>query len=603
MRVLKPGSLHEDELCRVAPHPELAARMREELAKLQGTASPLMRSRLALKRTPRVGLDDGLIVPGNLLPLGSPPEVARNVAADRAPLRGDVRAIVVLVDFPDAPMAQNRQHFQDLFFSTGVVGTGSVREFYTEASHGLVTLTGEVVGPFRMPHPVTYYANGDSGMGAASPNARDMARDAAVAANPTVDFGQYDNDGNGFVDAFVVVHAGPGAEVTGDVNQIWSHKWVLSGNPYDADGTKIYAYLTVPEDSRTGVCAHELGHLLFGWPDLYDTDYSSEGIGNWCLMAGGSWNGGGNTPAHPSAWCKANQGWVSIVSPTTNQQTSIADVKSGFQVYRLWKDGAQGSEYFLLENRQRTQFDAQLPGDGLLIFHVDETIASNSDENHPKIALLQADGHRDLEHNANRGDAGDTYPGSSGNTTLNSASNPSSKSYGNAVSVTQIGASGATMSARIAVKCVTKKREKLEKLEKTEKIEKHEKAEKLEKEFIKERKEIFEKTHLDKRPEKPLIDKSSAFDKNVATEKPFDKPADHGGFGEGAAGASDLAARVSALEEAVGRLHPFIDSSLRPDLSKGALSEEGDADAEAVRAEMLQGTVHAKRHWDKTYSR
>ena len=41
------------------------------------------------------------------------------------------------------------------------------------------------------------------------------------------------------------------------------------------DGTKIFAYLTIPEDAKLGVCAHELGHLLFGWPDLYDTDDTS----------------------------------------------------------------------------------------------------------------------------------------------------------------------------------------------------------------------------------------------------------------------------------------------------------------------------------------
>ena len=67
---------------------------------------------------------------------------------------------------------------------------------------------------------------------------------------------------------------------------------------------------------------------MFGFPDLYDTDGSSEGIGNWCLMAGGSWGAGGDTPTHPSAWCKANQGWVSVDNRTTNAIVNIPDVKS-----------------------------------------------------------------------------------------------------------------------------------------------------------------------------------------------------------------------------------------------------------------------------------
>ena len=37
-------------------------------------------------------------------------------------------------------------HFEELFFSTGQVATGSVREYYTEATNGLVTIAGQVVG-------------------------------------------------------------------------------------------------------------------------------------------------------------------------------------------------------------------------------------------------------------------------------------------------------------------------------------------------------------------------------------------------------------------------------------------------------------------------
>ena len=76
-------------------------------------------------------------------------------------------------------------------------------------------------------------------------------------------------------------------------------------SPQVRDGVTINRYFMAPEDGRVGVMAHELGHLLMGWPDLYDTDYTSAGTGGWDLMAGGSWNGGGvYGPAHPTCWCK-----------------------------------------------------------------------------------------------------------------------------------------------------------------------------------------------------------------------------------------------------------------------------------------------------------
>lgn len=444
-----------DGLCMIPPSPALRTKLQAQLEELAATA-PALAPMLKVSHPRAPGLNDGLILPGDYFPLGTPLERVRNAAGERAPLRGPVRVVVVLVDFPDQSMAKGhtRKHFQDLFFSTGVIPTGSVKEFYTEVTRGQIDITGEVVGPYRLPRKLSEYANGKSGMGSSAPNARTMARDAAELANKDVNFAPYDNDGNGFVDAFIVLHAGRGAEETGNPGDIWSHKWVLAGGEYNADGTRIYGYLTVPEDAKIGVCCHELGHLLFGWPDLYDTDNSSEGLGNWCLMAGGSWNGDGDVPSHPSAWCKAQQGWVEVVNQTTNAQVGIADVKDGHAVYRLWKQGAAGKEYFLVENRQRRNFDRMLPGEGLLVYHVDESVDSNADERHPMVALLQADGVDDLGHAKNRGDAGDPYPGTSSNASLTVSTTPNTKGYNGVptnVSITGIGASAPVMLVNVAV--------------------------------------------------------------------------------------------------------------------------------------------------------
>jgi immune inhibitor A len=619
---------HQDDLCRVAPSPGLQekitatlermnlkapapAEAMEDAASVRGARKggakraakkaarkaagggaeieQLVTNLIRLRQRTPPGLNDGLIVPGDEFPVGTPLRVVRSAALERAPLTGTVRVIVVLVNFSDKNMTKTKQHFENLFFSTGVVATGSVKEYFKEASGGTISLEGQVVGPFKLGGTMAHYAHGDSGTGAAEPNARTMAREAAIAANPTVNYGPFDNDGNGFVDAFVVIHAGPGAEQSGNVNHIWSHKWVLSGGALNADGTKIFAYLTVPEDARLGVCAHELGHLLFGWPDLYDTDGSSEGIGNWCLMAGGSWNGAvaGDTPAHPSAWCKVNQGWASAIVQTTNAVASIPDVKTSKKVHRLWKNGAGGSEYFLVENRQKTKFDKFIPGSGLLIWHVDESVSSNSNEAHPKVALEQADGLKQLEAGVNRGDGGDCYPGTKNNKTFNKSSNPNSKSYAGVdtcVAVTNISAAAATMTATLTVKCpVVKSLAKDISDTKNFAKESIEKSQQIDKMFDKK---------IEKNPEKPVTDKSTGFDKNPVEGKGIaEKLTDGGGgFPGGFPGGIFGTSRGGG-----GGAEPFIGGEMRPDLSEGALA--GEEDAQSGEQPQI-GSPQGKRMFD-----
>ncbi len=410
--------------CPIAASPQARARLSEAAAGLRGSPGFAARFARCARPTP-LGMDDGLVRPpprGHLL--GE--RLLRRVARSRTPRQGPVRVLVVLVDFPDRcfEARHGASHYRRLFFG----GQDSVRSYFHEASGARVDIVGEVYGPLLLPHGAAHYANNSSGVDTAGPNAQAMARDAARLLAGLCDLGTFDNQGLGYVDAFVVVHAGRGAEETLELGDVWSHKWVLP-EPHRADGTKVWAYATVPEDARLGVCCHEIGHLLFGWPDLHDGGGFAEGVGRWCLMGTGSWNGGGDTPAHPSAWCKAQQGWVDLWTPVHNDPIDIQPVATHFGVYRLWREGRIGPEHFLVEHRRRVGFDRELPGEGLLLWHIDESVSTPWGGDRPFVALVQADGRGDLEAGVNGGDASDPFPGGARVTHVDGRTTPDTRAW------------------------------------------------------------------------------------------------------------------------------------------------------------------------------
>lgn len=335
----------------------------------------------------------------------------------KAPVAGTKLALVLLVDFSDKPHIYTVNQIQNLLFSTG---SNSLTGYYQEASYGQFTLTGEIHGWFRAPQTYSYYVGDSFGIYKPYPhNSQKLVEDVVAMVDDTFNFSQFDENGDGFVDNLFIVHAGPGAEETQLRTDMWSHKWQLSDGqtPYQTnDDVKVDVYTVEPERFEDGnlitigVFAHEFGHTL-GLPDLYDTDYSSSGLGWFCLMAGGSWARigtsaePGSSPVHPCAWAKYALGWLNPDalergSLETEISATIPAAARTAKGYRLlanpngvdWTAQHTGvGEYFLVENRYRSGFDQGLPGSGLLILHVDESQAGNSDETHPLVGIIQAD--------------------------------------------------------------------------------------------------------------------------------------------------------------------------------------------------------------------
>lgn len=381
-------------------------------------------------------------------------EVAR---VYRNPVKGTAKALVIMMDFTDVHFdpLHDQTYWQHMLFDTS--NPWSLASYYREASNGQFSVTGTIIGPVQSDHPMDYYgADSATGLDDANGSIGEMIREAVQKADGLVNFRDFDqtdladvdhdgitNEADGTVDHIILIHAGPGQEGGGGTyvtNAIWSHRGYVY--PVETvDGVRVSGYTTEPDDGEMGVFAHEFGHDI-GLPDLYDVAQLTEGVGEWDLMGTGSWSyvwpdAPGTRPAMLGAWARSKLGWLTPTTVTADSTGLVVPASVYAPVaYRLDVPGENPNEYYLLENRQLAGFDAGLPGHGLLIWHIDDSIATpdNTDNSsrvvHPRVYLAQADGNRDLELTPNnRGDGGDPFPGTSGNSEFSDLTDPNARAY------------------------------------------------------------------------------------------------------------------------------------------------------------------------------
>lgn len=347
----------------------------------------------------------------------------------------DFKVLVLLVDFPDKPFRESPAYFDDLFFAD----TGKTfKTYYGKESYGAFNAvsTDRPSRLFHASHPYSYYTNSNYGFGAFPTNAQGLALEIAQLADPVIDFSQYDNDGDGFVDGFVLIHAGSGAELTGSVNDIWSHQWSFPA--LTVDGKTITDYCTAPEywtDTRQmqiGVIVHEAGHLYFNQLDEYGTCGTWQGLGRHCCMATGSYNGRTGLGDQPAPFCAPSKVRAGFATPVPIDTPGYYAVPMG-KVLRY----GTATENIYVEQAQRVDFDQ--PGSGLRFIHGKATSAGMCYRWYPPLnadvdgwglyQIIQADGLYEMEKNLSSGDAEDYWPGLLGKTVLDSTTSPTSNWY------------------------------------------------------------------------------------------------------------------------------------------------------------------------------
>ncbi|HSU52922.1 MAG TPA: M6 family metalloprotease domain-containing protein, partial [Candidatus Dormibacteraeota bacterium] len=339
--------------------------------------------------------------------------------------------LTVLIDFDNDPATVPQAEIVNFCNGdnyTGFGNNGSVKKYYLDNSNGALTYSNVVTVYIRVPnslHPKSWYNDTSQDCGI---QGNLLVRDALTilkglpnyASQILPTFQNLSVDASNQVVAVNVFFAGYNSGVW--AKGLWPHSWDLEEvgvQELSPGGKKVWRYqITDIGDSLTlGTFCHENGHMLCGYPDIYDYDADSEGgAGMFCLMNSG---GHGNNPVQICAYLKRVSGWSStseLNSSSNLLATVTAPAGPNFNhFYRYQKPGVP-TEYFLIECRDASGRDANLPASGIAIWHIDE-LGDHSDQRmvpntlhqNYEVTLVQADNQWDFELNNNDGDWHDLY--------------------------------------------------------------------------------------------------------------------------------------------------------------------------------------------------
>lgn len=301
---------------------------------------------------------------------------------------GSKKGLIILAEFKDKKFQQGHDaaYYERLANETDFESpdghVGSIHDYFFAQSEGQFDLTFDVVGPIQLQYNTVYYGGHDVTSGVNDKNPGAMVREAVVAAAQQLgSFAQYDWFGDGYVDQVYVIYAGRGEADGGSEETIWPHRSSISKMLLGGKYVSVYACSNELQTDTMidgiGAFCHEFSHCL-GLADLYDVQYGAYndgvenyGMGYWDIMCSGSYLGSSFRPCSYSGYERNYCGWKTPVVLTDD--TEVRDVKGiseGGDYYIIYND-AYTNEYYILENRNQTGWDAEQFGSGLLITHID----------------------------------------------------------------------------------------------------------------------------------------------------------------------------------------------------------------------------------------
>lgn len=343
------------------------------------------------------------------------------------PTTGTVRGLIIMAEFQDKKFLPKttREYINTKVNSENFVSDealGSVADYFREQSGGAFTPVFDVVGPVTLPRNCAEY-----GLTEDLPN---FYRDACIAADEQagVDFNLYDVNGDDFVDFVFVIFAGHGEAQGGGAETIWPAMMYLDNWVYDYFDDKNLNVAACAcelkgadgeEWDGIGTICHEFSHIL-GLPDVYDAQYSGGyGMGHYDLMDVGPYNADGRIPAGYTAMDRYTVGWLDPVvlteGATDVELPSLVESNKAYFIV----NPENADEYYTLENRQPTGFDAGLPGHGMIISHIHydarvwgrNTVNSPAQSGYEHIQLIAAD-NRWID--TPESESADPFPGTAG---------------------------------------------------------------------------------------------------------------------------------------------------------------------------------------------